>query len=202
MVLKPSELSPLSAMIWAKVMEDAGVPPGVFNLINGDGATVGAALSSHRDVDMVSFTGSVRAGAEVALNAAADIKRVHQELGGKSPDILLDDADFGQAVASGIQKVMLNSGQSCNAPSRMLVPATRQSESRTLQGRPSSRSWLATRAMRGPPWVRSPRVYNTARAELHRSRDRRRRNSALRRTWPSGRSDARLFREAHCLLPC
>jgi aldehyde dehydrogenase (NAD+) len=128
MVLKPSEVSPLCAMIWAKVMEDAGVPPGVFNLVNGDGATVGAALSSHRDVDMVSFTGSGRAGADVARNAAAGIKRVHQELGGKSPNILLDDADFSQAVASSIQHMALNSGQSCNAPSRMLVPAARLGE--------------------------------------------------------------------------
>jgi aldehyde dehydrogenase (NAD+) len=146
MVLKPSEFSPLSAMIWAKVMEDAGVPPGVFNLVNGDGATVGAALSSHRDIDMVSFTGSVRAGAEVARNAAAGIKRVHQELGGKSPNIedlamqavesivVGDPCDarttmgFGQAVASGIQRVMLNSGQGCAVPSRMLVPATRLGE--------------------------------------------------------------------------
>lgn len=128
MVLKPSEVAPLSAMVWARIMEDAGVPPGVFNLVNGDGPTVGAALSVHGDVDMVSFTGSVRAGIEVARNAAAGIKRVSQELGGKSPNILLDDADFGQAVRFGIRKVVENSGQSCSAPSRMLVPAARVSE--------------------------------------------------------------------------
>jgi aldehyde dehydrogenase (NAD+) len=128
MVLKPSEYSPFSAIIWAKVMHEAGVPKGVFNLINGDGASVGAALSSHREVDMVSFTGSTRAGSEVAKNAAASIKRVHQELGGKSPNVLLDDADFERAVTKSVQHVFQNSGQSCNAPTRMLVPAAKLAE--------------------------------------------------------------------------
>jgi len=125
MVLKPSEYSPFSAILWAKVMHEAGVPPGVFNLINGDGVHVGAPLSSHRDVDMVSFTGSTRAGTEVAKNAAASVKRVHQELGGKSPNILLDDADFDHAVKESVLHVFENSGQSCNAPTRMLVPASK-----------------------------------------------------------------------------
>ena len=102
MVLKPSEFSPFSAMIWAEILHDAGVPAGVFNLINGEGAVVGAALSSHPDIDMVSFTGSTRAGKEVARNAAATVKRVHQELGGKSPNVLLDDVDFEKAVSSSI----------------------------------------------------------------------------------------------------
>ncbi len=128
MVLKPSEYSPFSAIIWAKVMHEAGVPKGVFNLINGDGASVGAPLSSHREVDMVSFTGSTRAGSEVARNAAASIKRVHQELGGKSPNVLLDDADFERAVTKSVLHVFQNSGQSCNAPTRMLVPAAKLSE--------------------------------------------------------------------------
>jgi aldehyde dehydrogenase (NAD+) len=128
MVLKPSEVAPFSGHIWAEIMHDAGVPAGVFNLVHGDGPIAGAALSSHREVDMVSFTGSTRAGVEVARNAAATVKRVHQELGGKSPNILLDDADFGSAVAGGIGAVMLNSGQSCNAPTRMLVPAARMDE--------------------------------------------------------------------------
>jgi aldehyde dehydrogenase (NAD+) len=128
MVLKPSEYSPFSAIIWAKVMHEAGVPKGVFNLINGDGASVGAALSSHREVDMVSFTGSTRAGSEVAKNAAASIKRVHQELGGKSPNVLLDDADFERAVTKSVQHVFQNSGQSCNAPTRMLVPVAKLAE--------------------------------------------------------------------------
>jgi aldehyde dehydrogenase (NAD+) len=128
MVLKPSEYSPFSAIIWAKVMHEAGVPAGVFNLINGDGNGVGAPLSSHREVDMVSFTGSTRAGSEVAKNAAASIKRVHQELGGKSPNVLLDDADFERAVTKSVLHVFQNSGQSCNAPTRMLVPAAKLAE--------------------------------------------------------------------------
>jgi aldehyde dehydrogenase (NAD+) len=123
MVLKPSEYSPFSAILWAKVMHEAGVPKGVFNLINGDGPSVGAPLSSHRDIDMVSFTGSTRAGTEVARNAAASVKRVHQELGGKSPNVLLEDADFERAVKQSVLHVFQNSGQSCNAPTRMLVPA-------------------------------------------------------------------------------
>jgi aldehyde dehydrogenase (NAD+) len=128
MVLKPSEYSPFSAVIWAKVMHEAGVPAGVFNLINGDGPNVGAPLSSHREVDMVSFTGSTRAGTEVAKNAAASVKRVHQELGGKSPNVLLDDADFERAVKQSVLHVFQNSGQSCNAPTRMLVPAAKLAE--------------------------------------------------------------------------
>jgi aldehyde dehydrogenase (NAD+) len=128
MVLKPSEYSPFSAILWAKVMHEAGVPAGVFNLINGDGPSVGAPLSSHRDVDMVSFTGSTRAGTEVAKNAAASVKRVHQELGGKSPNVLLDDADFERAVTKSVLHVFQNSGQSCNAPTRMLVPAAKLAE--------------------------------------------------------------------------
>jgi aldehyde dehydrogenase (NAD+) len=128
MVLKPSEFSPFSAILWAKVMHEAGVPAGVFNLINGDGAHVGAPLSSHRDIDMVSFTGSTRAGTEVARNAAATVKRVHQELGGKSPNVLLDDADFERAVKQSVLHVFQNSGQSCNAPTRMLVPAAKMAE--------------------------------------------------------------------------
>ena len=128
MVLKPSEYSPFSAVLWAEVMHAAGVPAGVFNLVNGDGAGVGAPLSSHREIDMVSFTGSTRAGAEVARNAAASVKRVHQELGGKSPNVLLDDADFERAVEQSVLHVFQNSGQSCNAPTRMLVPAAKMAQ--------------------------------------------------------------------------
>jgi aldehyde dehydrogenase (NAD+) len=128
MVLKPSEYSPFSAILWAKVMHEAGVPVGVFNLVNGDGVGVGAPLSSHREVDMVSFTGSTRAGSEVARNAAASVKRVHQELGGKSPNVLLDDANFERAVTKSVMHVFQNSGQSCNAPTRMLVPASKLAE--------------------------------------------------------------------------
>jgi aldehyde dehydrogenase (NAD+) len=132
MILKPSEFSPFSAMIWAEVLHEAGVPKGVFNLINGTGTDVGAALASHVDVDMVSFTGSTRAGTEVARLAAATVKRVHQELGGKSPNILLDDADFPRAVKASVRHVFENSGQSCNAPTRMLVPAKRLAEVEAL----------------------------------------------------------------------
>ena len=128
MVLKPSEFSPFSAMLWAHVMHDAGVPAGVFNLINGEGSVVGAALASHPDIDMVSFTGSTRAGTEVARVAAASVKRVHQELGGKSPNLLLEDADFDKAVKASVLHVMENTGQSCNAPTRMLVPKARLAE--------------------------------------------------------------------------
>src|ERR1700688_4800347 len=132
MVLKPSEYSPFSAILWAKVMHEAGVPAGVFNLINGDGINVGAPLSSHRDIDMVSFTGSTRAGTEVARSAAASVKRVHQELGGKSPNVLLDDADFERAVKQSVLHVFQNSGQSCNAPTRMLVPAAKLAQVEAL----------------------------------------------------------------------
>jgi aldehyde dehydrogenase (NAD+) len=122
MVLKPSEIAPINALLFAQVMHEAGVPAGVFNLINGDGPTVGAALAAHRDVDMVSFTGSTRAGTEIARLAAPTVKRVHQELGGKSANILLDDVDLESAVTSGVDSCFGNSGQSCNAPTRMLVP--------------------------------------------------------------------------------
>ncbi len=128
MVLKPSEVAPYSAQIFTEIIDAAGVPAGVYNLVYGDGPGVGAALSSHPDIDMVSFTGSTRAGVDVAKNAAPTVKRVTQELGGKSPNIVLDDADFAKSVAAGVSVMMMNSGQSCNAPTRMLVPASRMAE--------------------------------------------------------------------------
>ena len=128
MVLKPSEFAPLSAYLFAQILHEAGVPPGVFNLVNGDGPTVGAAISSHPDVAMVSFTGSTRAGVAVAVAAAPTVKRVTQELGGKSANIVLDDADFEKAVKQGVQECFRNTGQSCNAPTRMLVPRTKMAE--------------------------------------------------------------------------
>ena len=128
MVLKPSEIAPFSAQIWTEILHAAGVPAGVFNLVNGDGPSVGAAIASHPEVDMVSFTGSTRAGIEVARNAAATVKRVHQELGGKSPNLILPDADLKRAVTNGVRGVMGNSGQSCNAPTRLLVPNDRMDE--------------------------------------------------------------------------
>ncbi|MGI9224758.1 MAG: aldehyde dehydrogenase family protein [Woeseiaceae bacterium] len=128
MVLKPSEIAPFDAMIFAEVLDAAGVPAGVFNLVNGDGPGVGTALSQHPDVDMVSFTGSTRAGVAVAQNAAPTVKRVAQELGGKSANILLDDADFESAVRGGAETCFDNTGQSCDAPTRMLVPRDRMDE--------------------------------------------------------------------------
>ncbi|MFQ5478183.1 MAG: aldehyde dehydrogenase family protein [Candidatus Binatia bacterium] len=128
MVLKPSEVAPLNAVVFADILDEAGVPAGVFNLVNGDGPTVGAALSSHPDVDMVSFTGSTRAGTAVATAGADTVKRVTQELGGKSANIILDDADLEKAVRGGVQSCFTNSGQSCNAPTRMLVPAARHAD--------------------------------------------------------------------------
>jgi aldehyde dehydrogenase (NAD+) len=122
-VLKPSEVSPLSAHIFAEIVHEAGVPKGVFNLVDGDGPGVGAAISRHPDIEMVSFTGSTRAGVEIAKTAAETIKRVTQELGGKSPNVILKDADLQTAVVAGVSSMMMNCGQSCNAPSRMLVPA-------------------------------------------------------------------------------
>jgi aldehyde dehydrogenase (NAD+) len=121
-VLKPSEIAPLDAAIFAEIMHEAGTPAGVFNLVYGEGKTVGARLSSHPDVDVISITGSTRAGIEVAISAAPTVKRVHQELGGKSPLVILDDADLRSAVTTGVTQVMMNSGQTCIAPTRMLVP--------------------------------------------------------------------------------
>jgi len=127
-VWKPSEVSPLSADILMEILHDAGVPAGVVNMVHGDGPNVGAAIAAHEGVDMVSFTGSTRAGVMVAQAAAPTVKRVTQELGGKSANIIMDDLDdesFAKAVAGGMQSMAMNSGQNCNAPSRMLVPAHR-----------------------------------------------------------------------------
>ena len=121
-VLKPSEIAPLDAMILAEILHEAGVPAGVFNLVNGNGPDVGEAMSSHPDIQMMSFTGSTRGGIAVARASADTVKRVSQELGGKSANIILRDADIAQAVFDGVIYCMDNSGQSCNAPTRMLVP--------------------------------------------------------------------------------
>jgi len=128
MVLKPSEIAPLSAYLFAQILHEAGLPPGVFNMVNGDGPTVGSAISSHPDVAMVSFTGSTRAGVAVVSAAAPTVKRVTQELGGKSANIILDDADLEKAVREGVQACFRNSGQSCDAPTRMLVPRSKMAE--------------------------------------------------------------------------
>ena len=128
MVLKPSEIAPFDAILFAEILDEAGVPAGVFNLINGDGPGVGTALSQHPDIAMVSFTGSTRAGVLVAQNAAPSVKRVAQELGGKSANIILDDADLEAAVVDGSRGMFENTGQSCDAPSRMLVPRAKMNE--------------------------------------------------------------------------
>jgi aldehyde dehydrogenase (NAD+) len=128
MILKPSEFTPTCALIFAEILHEAGVPKGVFNLINGLGPEVGAAMSEHPDIDMISFTGSTRAGIDVAKRAAPTVKRVSQELGGKSPYVILDDADLVKAVAGCIMHIFLNSGQSCDAPSRMIVPQSKMRE--------------------------------------------------------------------------
>ncbi|WP_175747658.1 aldehyde dehydrogenase family protein [Burkholderia ambifaria] len=147
MVLKPSEIAPFSAVLFAEILHEAGVPPGVFNLVHGYGHEVGDALSRHPDVDMVSFTGSTRAGVEVAKAAADTVKRVHQELGSKSPNLILPDADIDDAVARGVRSCFSNSGQSCNAPTRMFVhvdqlaaaeAAARAEAARTVVGDPRS----------------------------------------------------------------
>ena len=130
MILKPSEIAPFNAAIFAEIMDAAGTPKGVFNLINGDGPGVGTAISGHEDIDMVSFTGSTRAGIAIAANAAPTVKRVAQELGGKSPNIILDDASFAKSVARGTTAMMGNSGQTCTAPSRMFVPSARMEEAK------------------------------------------------------------------------
>jgi aldehyde dehydrogenase (NAD+) len=132
MVLKPSEYSPFSALLFAQLMHDAGTPPGVFNLVGGTGEVVGTAMSAHPDVDMVSFTGSTRAGVLVAQAAAPTVKRVVQELGGKSPNVFLPDADFATAVPKGVLGMMRNCGQSCASPTRMVVPASRLAEVEAL----------------------------------------------------------------------
>jgi aldehyde dehydrogenase (NAD+) len=132
MVLKPSEIAPLNALLLAEVLNEAGVPAGVFNLVNGDGPTVGAALAAHPDVDMISFTGSTRAGVDVARTAAPTVKRVTQELGGKSADIVLPDADLASVIRRDLGVMCTNTGQSCNAPSRMLVPVDRMEEAAAI----------------------------------------------------------------------
>ena len=120
-VLKPSEMAPLSAMILAEIIHDSGLPPGVFNLVNGDGPTVGEALASHPEIDLVSFTGSTNAGIRVAMLAAPTVKRVAQELGGKSANIILEDADLRTSVIAGVHACYTNAGQNCQSPTRMLV---------------------------------------------------------------------------------
>jgi len=139
MVLKPSEIAPVSGIIFAEIMEAAGTPAGVFNLVNGTGPYVGQVMAGHPDVDMISFTGSTRAGVIVAKTAADTVKRVAQELGGKSANIILPDADLEHAVSEGVVSCFGNSGQSCDAPTRMLVPADRHDEAMAAARRAAER---------------------------------------------------------------
>ena len=132
MILKPSEYTPTSALIFAEILHEAGVPKGVFNLINGLGPEVGAAMSTHPGIDMMSFTGSTRAGIDVVQKAAPTVKRVTQELGGKSPNVILEDADLAKAITGGTAHCFNNSGQSCNAPTRMLVPLAKMKEAAAI----------------------------------------------------------------------
>ena len=152
MILKPSEMAPFDAIIFAEILDEAGVPAGVFNLINGDGAGVGTALSQHPDIAMMSFTGSTRAGVLVAQNAAPSVKRVAQELGGKSANIILDDADLEQAVSGGVAMMIENTGQSCDAPSRMLVPKDKMDEAAAIAAK------VAAAAAVGNPREKGTRV--------------------------------------------
>jgi aldehyde dehydrogenase (NAD+) len=131
-ILKPSEMAPLDAIILTEIIHEAGLPKGVFNLVNGDGPGVGTAMSAHPGIDMMSFTGSTRAGVQVAKASADTVKRVHQELGGKSANIILDDADLQAAVAGGMISMTVNSGQSCNAPSRMFVPRAKHDQAAAI----------------------------------------------------------------------
>lgn len=150
MVLKPSEIAPLDAIIFAEIMHEAGVPAGVFNLVNGDGPTVGEAMSRHPDIDMMSFTGSTRAGILVAKSAADTVKRVAQELGGKSANILFPDVDLQDAVVKGVNKCFGNSGQSCNAPTRMLVQKERMAEAAAFAKSAAEKFSVAASAKPGP----------------------------------------------------
>ena len=201
-VLKPSEIAPISGIIFAEVMEAAGVPKGVFNLVNGTGPEVGQVMAGHPDVDMVSFTGSTRAGIIVAKTAADTVKRVAQELGGKSANIILPDADLETAVTKGVQGCFGNSGQSCDAPTRMLVPAGRHDEAvvdrqgggRGSQGRRSRCGRHRSRPGGEPAAVRQDPAAD-------RDRHFRRRHPGHRRPRPTRAPQPRLLRAADRVRP-
>lgn len=172
-VLKPSEIAPFSGKIFADILHAAELPPGVFNLVQGEGPVVGQALAEHPRVDMISITGSTRAGVLVAQTAASTVKRVHQELGGKSPNIILADADLKAAVSGGVNGVMMNSGQSCRAPTRMLVPNSLMDEVCEI-AREAAEAWLpgdpAADAKMGPvvsqeQWDKVQKLISTGVAE-------------------------------------
>ncbi|ODA66746.1 3-succinoylsemialdehyde-pyridine dehydrogenase [Methyloligella halotolerans] len=149
-VLKPSEVTPLNALLFAEILDEAGVPAGVFNLVNGDGPTVGSALSKHPDIQMMSFTGSTRAGRLITKDAAETVKRVTLELGGKSPNVILDDADLEKSIKQGLAQCFMNSGQSCNAPTRMLVHESQYAEAMSSAAKLAETFEVGQPAEKGP----------------------------------------------------
>ena len=196
MVLKPSEVAPLNAIVFAEILDEAGVPAGVFNLVNGDGVNVGAPLSAHPDVDMVSFTGSTRAGIEVARTRPPTVKRVAQELGGKSANIILDDADLrGRHHPRHGRRCATNSGQSCNAPTRMLVPAARMDEAAAIAAAAAENVVVGDPDAERQP-DRTGRVGDAVRPHpaAHREGHRRGRQARGRRPRQAGRPRDRLLR--------
>ena len=152
MVLKPSELTPLSAMLYAEILQEAGVPDGVFNLVNGEGPIVGSVLSRHPDVQMMSFTGSTRGGVAVSKDAAETVKRVALELGGKSPNIIFADSDVEKAVKRGTRHVFANTGQSCNAPTRMLVERSVYDQAKDIAAKVAEQTEVGDPRTRRPPY--------------------------------------------------
>ena len=198
MVLKPSEVAPLNAIIWSEVMHAAGVPAGVYNMVQGEGAVVGAAMSAHPDIDMMSFTGSTRAGILVAQAAAPTVKRVAQELGGKSANILLPDVDFKTAVTKGVLGMMGNSGQSCNAPTRMFVPLDRHDEVKAIAKAAAERVVVGDvndRADHDRAGGQRSAVQQDPAADP--GGHRRGRGGGYRRPGPAGEPQSRLFRSPH-----
>jgi hypothetical protein len=204
MVLKPSEIAPIDAMILTEIIHEAGVPKGVFNLVNGDGPGVGATLSAHPDVDMMSFTGSTRAGVLVAQAAAPTVKRVAQELGGKSPNIVLPSADLQKAVSGGVIQMMTNSGQSCNAPSRMFVQKDQQDEAIAI-AKATAESVKVMMPAEANPWRHRPDLECQPVPEgtgSHSEGHRRRRDARRRWPGPSGRLQQGLLRPPNRLRQC
>ncbi len=203
MVLKPSEIAPISGIIFAEVVHAAGAPKGVFNLVNGTGPDVGQIMAGHPDVDMVSFTGSTRAGIIVARTAADTVKRVAQELGGKSPNIILPDADFATAVRKGVEGCFGNSGQSCDAPTRMLVPADRHDEALDIAKRAAEGFKVGN--PRSEDTQLGPVVSRIQYDKVQRLIEighRRGRHAGHWRAWPAGGPEPRLFHPPDRLRPC
>ena len=203
MVLKPSEIAPISGIIFSEIVHAAGVPAGVYNMVNGDGPSVGQVMAGHPDVDMVSFTGSTRAGIIVAKTAADTVKRVAQELGGKSANIILPDADFETAVRKGVEGCFGNSGQSCDAPTRMLVPRDRHDEALAIAKKAAEAHKVGDPSAGGhdarPGGQRDPVRQDPA---ADRGRHQGRRHARHRRPRPAGGPQPRLLRAPDRVRPC